>query len=293
MAAFIGIRRPAGVNPWEACYILAPVAVLVFMASLRYAFGGESPMIGSAFREIGSILRDWSPFLLFLLAYEAFQSGIWSVLLPGDRDAELLSVDRALFGETPAFRLQGIVRPALTDLLAMAYLLHLVLPPVLAFLLYRSHRRLFRAFLLAVLVSGVLASAGYVLVPAIGPGFAYPEAFRVPLKGVLYVPATGILDLARAPRDVFPSLHVGISTIALWYAVRWRRAGWLALPFVILNWLSTLYLRYHYLVDVFAGWATAALAIASAGWLLRLETLWRRPGTPLALTEPAGPEPPL
>jgi membrane-associated phospholipid phosphatase len=44
------------------------------------------------------------------------------------------------------------------------------------------------------------------------------------------------------------------------------------LPLVLANWLSTLYLRYHYMIDDVAGWATAAIAIAVAAWILRLES---------------------
>ena len=47
------------------------------------------------------------------------------------------------------------------------------------------------------------------------------------------------------------------------------------LPLVLANWLSTLYLRYHYLVDVIAGWLTAAVSIVLAGWILRAEAALR------------------
>jgi membrane-associated phospholipid phosphatase len=153
------------------------------------------------------------------------------------------------------------------------YFLHLVLPPVLALVLYRSDRRLFREFLLAILVCGFLGYVGYALVPAAGPQVAFPERYDAPLTGRLYAPVTGLVDAARAPRDAFPSLHVGLSSVVLYYAwKRGRTAFFVALPFVLGNWFSTLYLRFHYMVDVIAGWLVAAAAIALVGRLLRLET---------------------
>jgi membrane-associated phospholipid phosphatase len=225
---------------------------------------------------IGGSIRDWLPFFVFLLSYETFRTGIWRLILVEDRDAGLLRLDRRLFGETPAILLQGLVTPGLSNAMAVFYFLHLVLPPVLALLLYRRRRALFREFLLAVLVAGCLGSVGYIAVPATGPGAAFPQLFAIPLSGDLYDPVTRSLDIARAPRDVFPSLHVGISSLVLWYGFRRSRAtGLVLLPLALGNWASTLYLRYHYLVDVFAGWITAALAAALAGWLLRLEARWR------------------
>ena len=267
---------------WDFSFILAPVAVLVFSSAVRFAWGGDPADRPSTLAAIGATVRDWLPFLVFLLSYETFRTGIWKLILVEDRDAALLRADRLLFGETPSLLFQRFVTPGRSDAMAAFYFLHLVLPPVLALLLYRARPALFREFLLAVLVAGCLGSVGYVLVPATGPAVAFPRLFSVPLQGGLYDPVTGILDLARAPRDVFPSLHVGISSLVLWYGFRRSRAtGIVLLPFVLGNWLSTLYLRYHYLVDVFAGWATAALAAALAGALLGLETRWRsRSGRP-------------
>jgi membrane-associated phospholipid phosphatase len=156
--------------------------------------------------------------------------------------------------------------------LTLAYFLHLVLPPVLALVLYRRDPRRFREFLLAVLTIGILGSIGYALVPAVGPAMAFPELFRNPLTSTLHGPITTVMDAARAPRDAFPSLHVGVSTLVLWYGGRLSKR-WLSLLalLVVANWISTIYLRYHYLIDVFAGWLAAAIAVWLAAQLLNVE----------------------
>jgi membrane-associated phospholipid phosphatase len=282
LAVFVAIRSaPAALGLdethwWDLSFILAPVSILVFANAVQFAWGGDAADRPSTLASVGTTIRDWLPFLVFSLAYETFRTGIWKLILVEDLDAGLLRLDRQLFGETPSILLQRFVRPGLSNAMAVFYFLHLVLPPVLAVLLYRRRRPLFREFLLAVLLAGCLGSLGYVIVPATGPGVAFPHLFAVPLEGSLYDPVTRILDVARAPRDVFPSLHVGISTLVLWYGFRRSRATGLALlPLVLGNWVSTLYLRYHYLVDVFAGWLTAALAAALAGLLLGLEARWK------------------
>jgi membrane-associated phospholipid phosphatase len=276
MLLFLGVKSFGTLhlgeqNFWDLSFILMPAALLVFAASVRYAFGpvGDLRALSS---ETGSVFRDWSPFLIFLLIYESFRAATWAIVAPADKDPLLLRLDTSLFGGTASVWLDPFVRGWLTSLMSVAYFLHLVLPPVIGLLWYHRDLRVFRQFLLSVLIVGIIGSQGYMLVPAIGPGLAFPSLYHHLLTGDVYANITGLMDTARAPRDVFPSLHVGISTIVLWFA--WRRGKWvfaIALPLVVANWISTLYLRYHYLIDVIAGWLVAIAAIWLAGRALRLE----------------------
>ena len=273
----IGTIHLSESNYWDFAFILLPIAILVLAASIRYAF---RPIGEPAIREVTArtaiILRDWSPFLVFLILYESFVLNTWNAVAPVDKDATLLRWDVALFGQTPSVPLDAWVQPWLTRVMVAAYILHLILPPVIGLIWYRRDLTVFRQFLLSVLVCGIVGIQGYALMPAIGPGFAFPGLYRHPLGGSMFENITGLLDTARALRDVFPSLHVAISSIVLWYAWRRGRALFLVmLPLVVANWMSTLYLRYHYLVDVIAGWLTAAAAIALAGWILRAEAAIR------------------
>ena len=265
---------------WDLCFIVAPAAILAFLAAVRYGFrlGGAS-----GFAPVLGVLRDWFPFAFFSFTYELFRLPSWAMVLVHDRDAALLRIDRWLFGETPAVALQRFASPLLTDVMTAAYSLHLLLPPLLGMILYARQKRLFREFLLAVLISGILGQTGYLLVPGVGPKRAYPELFTRTLEGRVYEPVTTALEAVRSPRDVFPSLHVGISTIVLAFALRRSRRLFLALtPLVLLNWVSTLYLRYHYFIDVVAGWATAWASIVLARRLLVLEDRVRARWTPAA-----------
>jgi membrane-associated phospholipid phosphatase len=90
--------------------------------------------------------------------------------------------------------------------------------------------------------------------------------------------AVSMMEIARAPHDVFPSLHVAISAIVLWFAWRYGpRLFWTLLPFVAGNWLSTIYLRFHYAIDVIVAVPFAIAMVLLARWLLRLERIWSEP----------------
>ena len=60
--------------------------------------------------------------------------------------------------------------------------------------------------------------------------------------------------LENTKLDAFPSGHTMITTAVLIVAWRrFRKLFWFLLPVAILLILSTMYCRYHYLVDVLAG----------------------------------------
>ena len=81
--------------------------------------------------------------------------------------------------------------------------------------------------------------------------------------------------IAVNPEDYyisFPSLHVALPIIAIWFARPWKRIALLMLAIYVLLLLpSVLLLEWHYLVDFFAGFATAFLAIWLAEKISRAE----------------------
>ncbi|RPI96846.1 MAG: phosphatase PAP2 family protein, partial [Chloroflexi bacterium] len=68
----------------------------------------------------------------------------------------------------------------------------------------------------------------------------------------------------------FPSSHVAIALTTVWFSFRYLpRIRYLHLVIAMLLCLSTVYCRYHYVIDVFAGMATAAFLVPIANWLYR------------------------
>jgi membrane-associated phospholipid phosphatase len=72
----------------------------------------------------------------------------------------------------------------------------------------------------------------------------------------------------EGPGGSFPSSHVALAIVTAWFS--WShlpRLRWLHLALVPLLSAATVYGRYHYLVDVFAGVVTGALLLAAGNWL--------------------------
>ena len=121
-----------------------------------------------------------------------------------------------------------------------------------------------------------LGYTGYLLVPARGPlaafgvgpadtGALYPSALETgPLKGV----CDALVLQGSSVFDVFPSMHIAITATLLVHDWRHtRRRFWVALLPALGLMLSTIALRYHYAVDVFAG----ALLAAAVAWWTRVD----------------------
>ncbi len=99
--------------------------------------------------------------------------------------------------------------------------------------------------------------------------------------------ATTINQLERTKFDVFPSGHTMMTTVVLLVAFRReRRIFWILLPFAVGLILSTVYCRYHYVVDVLAGLVLAFVSVPIGD---RIYDRWVRRA---AASKPAPAEPP-
>jgi membrane-associated phospholipid phosphatase len=105
------------------------------------------------------------------------------------------------------------------------------------------------------------------LVPALGPRFLLAGQYRTGLPGLLIAgPIRALLDaLEGIRRDVFPSGHTSAILVTAFYAARFtpELVAWI-LPIAGLMVLSTVYLRYHYVVDVLGGALLAAVCVLLA-----------------------------
>jgi membrane-associated phospholipid phosphatase len=267
--------------------LLAKEIVHYFVAEGRRPASGEEPGIREFVHPYWEIIRDWFPFLVILMMYYSLWGDATHLLITHDRDAELMALDQRLFGFQACLALQRIVSPPLTSWMELAYGFHVLNIPIVACFIYlRRSRERFREMMAGVLVITFFGLLGYLLVPAIGPIYTLRNQFTVPLSQPLEVVTRQIdfLDFARIKRDVFPSLHAGISFVVWLYAYRnSRRLFWILAPLILSLWVSTVYLRYHYLIDVVAGLALAPLCYLLANWLFK-----RWGEIPVSLTLPRG-----
>ena len=189
---------------------------------------------------------------------------------PAHADALLQAIDVQLFGLSLPQWLAGRFGALPTEVMSLCY--GLFFPYLLvatAGWLFAPARvaRVFYAGLFTLYAAGFV---GYTLLPALGP-YATMN-FAAPVRGyglTRLLLATVPFGTNRA--DAFPSLHCAVTAFLLGFellAGSHRRAAWCAGPVAVL-WLSTLALRFHYAVDVLAGFVLAILCLAISAALLR------------------------
>jgi len=173
------------------------------------------------------------------------------------RDRLLLSFDEGLFRKTPAIYCERIAAAWITDLLSICYLTYHLYLAMAALEAVRNVKGASRRLSPYVSAGFVIGLAGYLLVPAIGPAYAFPNLFQAPLpQGTIGTLIDRLVTSGSSRYDVFPSLHVLITCILLdhdWRFMRWRFLVMIGPAFGLT--LSTIYLRYHYGVDILAALA--------------------------------------
>jgi membrane-associated phospholipid phosphatase len=275
-AGALGARFPGGV----ARLAVAVAALAMLALALRLRPG--SPVVRG--------LRETVPFLACVLIYTNLHDTIGFVN-PHDVHYWLLGLDQALFGVEPCVWAERFITPARTELMRFLYLgFFWIAPSTSLLLLLRRRWPEFRAATLGVVVCFYLGYALYVLLPAAPPRLVLVYEFSKNLRGYpVGFSALSARAFALLPADsraAFPSLHAAVSLVVLVYAWRHVRSWFfLLLPFVLGLWVSTIYLRHHYFVDLVAGWALAPVALAAAP---RLDAWWSRRQRALGYHPPRG-----
>jgi membrane-associated phospholipid phosphatase len=181
-------------------------------------------------------------------------------------DPELASIDAFLSGgHVPALTAARYITPDNLEFFSLVYgffIPYLWLSILLGCVGRPDDER--SRFVLGLTVTYALAYLGYLFLPSRGPVEYY--TFSAPLHGGRFHQI--VLDSVRATggnHGAFPSLHVGASAYLCAFDLRRHLLrGLTYLPMVILIAISTVFLRYHYLIDILAGFAIAFFAAVVA-----------------------------
>lgn len=213
------------------------------------------------------IFRNWYPLPFVASCYKEMALFIPAVR-GSDADRALANLDHRFWGANPTVWIERLYAPLLTEFLQAIYTLFIPAVLLIAWLLWRRRKYTefqYYAFLIAL---GFLASyIGYLAVPARGPRFLLKDLQNIPLTGIWFFNEmqTALDRLESAHYDCFPSGHTEL-TILAWWGSRMisKRLFQLYLAYTACIIFATVYLRYHYTIDLLAGAVTAAVLILAA-----------------------------
>ncbi len=265
LAAFFYAREAGVLGPRYPGGVARLALVLLLLAGLALGFRlfpGSGVVHG---------LRETVPLFACFLIYTNLHDTIGFVN-PHDVHHWLVALDAQIFGVQPCVWAERFITPALTKVMELLYLSFFWIAPSTSLILLLQRRwPEFRAATFGIVACFFMGYALYVIFPAAPPRLVLVHEFTKNLSG--YPFSAQVFSLLPVDsRAAFPSLHAAASTVALVYAWRFLRPwSWVMLPFVVGLWVSTIYLRHHYFVDLVAGWALAPVAV----WVApRIDAWW-------------------
>ena len=267
----LGQRRDIHVNEVVGRhYIYFLLYLLIFLA-----------LTGAGIPKLIKTIRHWIPIIICTFVFGNLGDTVHR-LNPYDQDYLLDKIDMAMFFRVnPSLWLDRYAMfPWLVTFMQSMYTTYyLVGPLTAAVLFFRRKWQGFRTFMVAWVLASYVGFLGYVAVPALGPRYYLVEQYQNHIDRGTEI--SFAKELRRVidrwetnKRDVFPSLHTALALIPLLVAFRYeRKLYYLLLPFVTGILLSTVYCRYHYVVDVLAGIILAGIAL----WIApKINRWWER-----------------
>ena len=206
------------------------------------------------------LLQNILVFALMTFLYK--ETAMLNTLIFPKIDEFLSNLDQNIFKFQPSIEFSKQFNSLFfSELFYFGYFCYYLLPLVVLGILYKFLPQKIEEFGFILITSFLLYYFIFIIIPAEGPQFYFPFPDN-------YIEAQGIFGNAikliqkngEAPTAAFPSSHVGISWIVIfWLYQNLRKSVKYFLPFVILLMFSTVYIKAHYFVDVVAGFLTAPI----------------------------------
>ncbi|HYQ41219.1 MAG TPA: phosphatase PAP2 family protein [Polyangiaceae bacterium] len=200
-------------------------------------------------------------------------------------DQKLYEFDLALFHYEPAMAWDRFVTPATTEWFSCFYFGYFLLMAVhiLPLVFFGRQKQIVGEFTFGILVMFSIGHTLYMVVPGYGPYRAMADAFHHPFpSGTWYNLVMDTVHSGGAMMDIFPSLHTGAPTVLALFSYRNRdklpyRYTWPLVAFCTVNIIiATMFLRWHYLIDVIAGFTIAVSTVFASRPITRWEIARRK-----------------
>jgi len=213
-----------------------------------------------------------------IVSYGAFQYSYFGLryllpaAVPWSFDQQLYELDLGVFHFEPSLAWDKFVNPLTTEWFAFFYFLYflIVAGHVFPILFGARDDKFLSEFGMGILTLFCVGHALYFVVPAYGPfkhlASQYQHAFP---KGYFIDLVLRTVEAGGAQKDVFPSHHTAAPLFMLLFQLRYRhikpfKYTWPFLAFAVFNIIiATMFLRWHYFIDIIAGITLAAFAMVA------------------------------
>lgn len=235
------------------------------------------------FKQAFFVLKRLLPFVAILLVYDSFR-GVADNLNTHVNYTFMIAADRFLFGDLPTSVLQDWLWHGSVQWfdisLYLTYMLHFVLPVVMAIVIWENRRRHYWDYVTAFSFVSFAAFFTFLIFPAAPPWLAvehgYIDGIRRISSDVWF--SLGISDfpsvynqISPNPVAAMPSLHATWAVLLFIFVIKLygRRWGLLALFYPLIIIFMVVYQGEHYFIDALAGIVYALAGYFCAPYIVR------------------------
>ncbi len=264
VSAFYAVLNPTVFpDPWQNAMIHAVLAIAIWFIPpmLRCRSNFFLHLIGEIYL----------PFMFALFYAEMEYLGLIFFDFESSHDPILIQLEEWIFGFQPSIQWSRIWPwPWFHELMEFAYFSYYFLALSFIFMVFRADGipeenkwDALRDFIRDLSMTMLICYTMYTLLPVWGPKY-----FRL---GYIDVGGWIFTDIMHSIHEngallgaAFPSSHVAASMIPWYHTWRWfpQHRPWMTTIFVLLS-MSTVYCRYHYVVDVVAGLILATIVLVA------------------------------
>jgi len=231
-----------------------------------------------------NFLRHFYPVLLYTGFYR--ETGeLNQMAVTGYFDPFFVRLEERIFGTQPSLAFMQLLPYRLVgELFYAAYFSYYLMIAGVGLALFLRDRRQFFHYVSVVSFVFYVCYLIYIFTPVMGPriferaidGYELPARFQpadslnIPAAveaGLFFRIMAWIYHTFEAPGAAFPSSHVAVALATVYFSFRYLRPiRWVHFVVAVLLCLSTVYGRYHYVVDVVAGVLTALILVPVGNW---------------------------
>ncbi len=236
--------------------------------------------------------RSWSAALIYRLGIYGvvqisyfFLKHILPLVNTSTLDERLYELDLSVFKVEPAMAWDQYVNSTTTEWFSFFYFGYFLLMAVhvVPLLFFGRRKQIVGEFTFAMLLLFSIGHTLYMVVPGYGPYRAMADSFQHAFpNGLWHSLVMNAVHSGGAQMDIFPSLHTGAPTLLAFFSFRNRkelpfRYTWPVVTFCTVNIIiATMFLRWHYLIDVVVGLSLAVGVVLLSRPVVRWEIARRK-----------------
>jgi PAP2 superfamily len=274
-----------GLGPGRAhSFKVVSIDLALFIAGLALTRGEILPTKTTFMKTLSGLVYRLTCFSAIFLSYFQLRF-ILPAVSERAVDAQLYHFDLKVFGFEPSLAWDQFVNPQTTEWFAFFYFGYFFILAIHVFpvMLAVTNERLISDFALGIFIVFASAHTIYMAVPGYGPYHYLASEFHHELTGgTFWGLVKSAVEAAGAQKDIFPSLHTAAPTFLTMFSFRHRKSlpfkfTWPVLAFCVVNIIiATMFLRWHYLIDIFAGLTVATVANLAGAYVTPWEVARRK-----------------